>query len=233
MNVMIIPPNGQQQYSDTLEQAFRLRHKVFNETLGWDLPHSHGRETDPYDRNAYHLFAFEAPDTAQKSKASTKTTTATTKIKPGTLAGYWRLSPTTQPTLTGEVFADLFDDGMAPASDVVWEISRFSVDPDMFKGRIQARTRLAAAMCSALMEFAIIHGIAEYISVQDPHITKGARLFFGDPVWQSATVNFGAVDAACYSYAPSLERLYAMRTRYGLGSPVLEQLQTPLFQIAA
>ena len=212
MEIVLVSPDQQRHYTAALDQAYVLRHRVFNETLGWDLPHLNGRERDMYDPLAYHLIAFDTP---------------------GRVGGYWRLTPTTGRYLTGDVFNDLFEGGTAPSSDAVWELSRFSIDNAQFEGRFQSRTRMMVAMGCAVMEFAILNGIAEFLSVQDDYITKGTRLIIGDPHWNSETRNYGACNATCYAYAPSLERLYAMRTRYALGAPVLRQFRLPAYSQAA
>ncbi|WP_308910646.1 acyl-homoserine-lactone synthase [Pseudokordiimonas caeni] len=214
MEVILIAPSLQHLFAAELDQAFALRHKVFNQQMGWGLPHRNGRESDVYDGHAWHLMAFDTP---------------------GRLAGYWRLTPSTHRNLTAEVFGDLFEGGAAPSDPYVWELSRYAIDSDQFAGRTQTMKKLMLAMGCGLMEFAILHGITELLSVQDDHIARHTSTLLGDPEWVSETRDYGATNATCYAYAPSLERLYALRVRYNLGTPVLSQyhLTMPTLQRAA
>jgi len=202
MEVILIAPLQQHLFATELDQAFALRHKIFNEQMGWDLPHRNGRESDVYDGHAWHLMAFD---------------------QPGCLSGYWRLTPTTSRNLTAEVFADLFEGGIAPSDPYIWELSRFAIDGTQFEGRSQSMKKVMLALGCGLMEFAILHGITELLSVQDEHISRHTRPLLGDPQWMSDTRDYGASSATCYAFAPSLERLYALRVRYNLGTPVLSQ----------
>jgi len=203
MKISILTPHESgAESSDSLRAAFRLRHKVFNGELGWGLANTEGMETDRYDSLAHHVLAHD---------------------EAGQLVGYWRLCATTAPYLTGDVFGDLFDDEI-PQAPEIWELSRFCVDNDALEHKLQRRNRAVAAMAAAIQEFCILNGIATLLSVQDEHITKAARLFYGDPTWQTKTLSYGVTTATCYAYMPSLEKLYFLRTRYALAAPVLQKL---------
>ena len=83
----------------------RYRHKVFVETLGWDLATQAGLELDQFDR----------PDTVY-----------VVAREEGRYVGVARLLPTVRPYLLGEVFPQLMGDALPPSSPDVWELSRFA-----------------------------------------------------------------------------------------------------------
>ena len=204
MRITLITPENRQLFHKQLEAIFKLRHEVFNEWLGWDLPHVNGQEFDKYDEWALHL---SATDDA------------------GTLLATWRLMPTTLPYLTAEAFPELLEKIGIISDPSVWDLSRFAVNRPALGANKALQERLLASMASAIYEFGLINGVAEYFSVQNSYITPLANRMLGDPVWQSDTIDTGATDATCYSYVPSMERLYSLRTQFRLSTPVLSQFQ--------
>lgn len=212
MYVTLVTPENKQLFAKELDRAYCLRHEIFNEWMGWDLPHQNGREIDKYDEDCLYLLAFEEDHT---------------------MVGTWRLMPTTMPYLTAEVFPELLDEiGLVSRRDA-WELSRFAIDREYY-GRNKVRlSRLLASMASAVYEFGIMNGVSEFLSVQNRQITAMANRMLGDPIWKSCEINAGATEAACYSYAPTMERLYALRTQFRLNVPVLSQFQVTALQAAA
>lgn len=84
----------------------QYRYRVFEETLQWGLPCERGLELDQFD-HADTLYLMASDDE-------------------GDVVGVARLLPTTSPYLLGEVFPQLLDGKAVPASDEVWELSRFA-----------------------------------------------------------------------------------------------------------
>ncbi|UXH77464.1 acyl-homoserine-lactone synthase [Roseateles amylovorans] len=83
----------------------RYRHRVFIESLQWDLPCDPGHEQDEFDaEGATHLAAFDGDQ----------------------VVGYARLLPTLRPYLLATHFANLLNGAAAPQSAEVWELSRFA-----------------------------------------------------------------------------------------------------------
>lgn len=91
---------------ELFSQMGRYRHKVFVETLGWDLTVRNGEELDQFDR----------PDTLY----------VLSKDEEGNVNGCARLLPTSQSYLLGDVFPQLMNGQPVPCSDDVWELSRFA-----------------------------------------------------------------------------------------------------------
>lgn len=90
-----------------IQHLYAYRYAVFVERLGWQLPGAqNGLEIDQFDR----------PDTIH----------VMARNENGQICGCARLLPTTREYLLGEVFPQLMHGAAPPASDDVWELSRFS-----------------------------------------------------------------------------------------------------------
>jgi acyl homoserine lactone synthase len=124
------------------EAMFRLRHSVFIERLGWNLPASASLETDDYDTPVtQYLVAFDGE----------------------ACIGCWRLLPTTGHYMLPEQFASLLQHDDAPCDPSVWELSRFAI-----RGDSQQPFGFGDATRSMFREvhrFAIDHQIARYVTV--------------------------------------------------------------------
>ena len=84
----------------------RYRHRVFVETLGWQLQCRDALEWDQFDReDTLYVIAQNAV---------------------GDVIGTARLLPTTRPYLLSEVFPVLLNGAAPPQSPTVWELSRFA-----------------------------------------------------------------------------------------------------------
>lgn len=212
MHVTLVTPENRPYFTEALDRSYCLRHEIFNEWMKWDLPHQNGREIDQYDADCLYLLGFEEDHT---------------------LVGTWRLMPTTKPYLTADVFPHLLEEHGLISRPDAWELSRFAIDREYFGHNKVRLSRLLASMASAVYEFGIMNGVSEFLSVQNRMITAMANRMLGDPIWQSEITDAGATDAACYSYAPSMERLYALRTQFRLQAPVLSQFQVTALQAAA
>src|SRR5260370_17439527 len=90
-----------------LEQMHGLRKEVFSDRLGWSVTVSGDLEVDEYDALAP---VYVLSVTAE-----------------GDVLGGVRLLPTIGPYMLRDTFASLLDDLEAPASELLWEASRFAV----------------------------------------------------------------------------------------------------------
>lgn len=89
-----------------MDAVGRYRHKVFVETLGWELVTEHGQERDQFDGEETIYLA--ARDESEN------------------IIGTGRLLPTTGPYLLGDVFPELMGGAEVPRDPRVWELSRFA-----------------------------------------------------------------------------------------------------------
>ena len=129
-----------------LDQAFRLRHKVFVEEKGWsDLQHENGRETDRFDdRYAIHMLYIEA----------------------GRVIGYQRMLPTTRPHLLSEVLAELCE-GERPVGPNIWEWTRYCVEP-AHRERGRKLSPVANALLSGIVEWGLGTGVDSIVIEMNP-----------------------------------------------------------------
>jgi acyl homoserine lactone synthase len=98
----------------SLYQMHRLRKEVFSDRLGWSVTVSGDLEVDEYDALAP---VYVLSVTAE-----------------GDVLGGVRLLPTIGPYMLRDTFASLLDDLEAPASELLWEASRFAVAKNSAKG---------------------------------------------------------------------------------------------------
>lgn len=89
---------------------YRLRSEVFHHRLGWEVHVEQGREHDWFDLIGpyYHCLVAHQDGLA--------------------LLGCCRLLPTLGPNMLRDIFPFLLDNTPMPASDNIWEVSRFAIN---------------------------------------------------------------------------------------------------------
>ncbi len=144
--IHLVTPENDYRYRDEMEQAYRLRHQVFVEEMGWhNLANPDGRETDQFDnKHAVHMLY----------------------IAYGEVLGYQRLLPSTRPHLLSDIMPELCEVERPIGADI-WEISRHCVAPDHRSGGPYA-SPVANALGSGLLEWAIECGVSKFIIEIEP-----------------------------------------------------------------
>jgi acyl-homoserine lactone synthase len=106
--IHVVTPENEHFYRDEMDQAYRLRHKVFVEEMGWkNMAKPDGREMDQFDtKHAVNMLYIEG----------------------GNVLGYQRLLPSTRPYLLSEVMPELCE-VERPVGAHIWEVSRHCVAP--------------------------------------------------------------------------------------------------------
>lgn len=155
---MVIAGKTEDFSNELFSQVGRYRHKVFIETLKWDLKTSDGLELDQFDR----------PDTLYM----------VSQDELGQVNGCARLLPTSQPYLLGEVFPELMNGLPVPCSPDVWELSRFAA-VDFNKRNATALSQFSAGIATKLLRQAIDcageHGAKRLITVSPIGIERLLR----------------------------------------------------------
>ncbi|MCI0467722.1 MAG: GNAT family N-acetyltransferase [Beijerinckiaceae bacterium] len=144
--IHLVTPENEFHYRDEMDQAFRLRHKIFVEQMGWTgLAKEDGREIDQFDtKHAVHMLHIER----------------------GKVLGYQRLLPTSRPHLLSNVMPELCE-GERPEGAHIWEISRHCVVPgERFGGRFACA--IALSMGIAMVEWGLECGISKFIIEIEP-----------------------------------------------------------------
>jgi acyl homoserine lactone synthase len=139
----------------------RFRYQVFVEMLGWQLKTpGDGLELDQFDR----------PDTLY----------VIARDECGSVAGSARLLPTTRPYLLGDVFPQLLHGQPAPATNAVWELSRFAtVDLSVAGTSVlsQFSSPIAVDLLRAAMRCAAERGAERLITVSPLGIERLLRRY--------------------------------------------------------
>ncbi|TPJ81986.1 hypothetical protein FJ434_20875 [Mesorhizobium sp. B2-5-13] len=142
-----------------IEAMFRMRGAVFAERLEWDVTVTNGLEIDRFDaEDPLYLLSVEEGTSA--------------------LQGAVRLLPTTGPNMLRDVFPVLVPGG-APESPLIWESSRFAVNPEAFDAGDRALAnhvvnRTTIELLCGIVEVCQRAGIEHVVSVFDARM---ARIF--------------------------------------------------------
>jgi len=119
----------------------RLRHRVFIERQGWQVPTYCGLEYDQFDTPAAKYILW--------------------LDNQGHARGVTRLIPTTRPYMVQTLWPQLVE-GELPQTDSVWEASRFACDRDLDAA---TRRQVVAELICSCQEFGVANGIRKYLSV--------------------------------------------------------------------
>jgi acyl-homoserine lactone synthase len=144
--IHIVTPENQHLFRDEMEQAYRLRHRVFVEDMKWtDLAKEDGREIDQFDdKHAVHMLYIES----------------------GKVLGYQRMLPSTRPHLLSEVLPQLCE-YERPVGSHIWEWTRYCVDP-AHRERGRSLSPVANALLSGIVEWGLASGISTIIIEMNP-----------------------------------------------------------------
>ncbi|MDZ5449155.1 MULTISPECIES: acyl-homoserine-lactone synthase [Labrys] len=142
-------------HTETLDALYQMRARVFKDRLDWDVNVSNGREIDYFDdcdpvylisRNQY----------------------------TGRVEGGLRLLPTTGPNMLRDVFSVLLPDGEIVESPLIWESSRFAIDPDLANDGNRRLHSVTTELLCGIVEVGMLAGIDFVVSVYDARM---ARIF--------------------------------------------------------
>jgi acyl-homoserine lactone synthase len=133
-------------YRDAMEQAYRLRHDVFVDELGWsDLKREDGREIDQFDDSrAVHMLCIEGDR----------------------VLGYQRLLPSLRPHLLSDVLRHLCDDEL-PVGPDIWEWTRYCVAPGC-RDRGRMLSPVGNMLLSSIVEWGLDNGVSKIIIEMNP-----------------------------------------------------------------
>jgi acyl homoserine lactone synthase len=132
------------EFSSTeLWDMYRLRARIFNERMGWEVSMLSGMEVDGYDAlDPYYMLIRGAS---------------------GHVLGCWRLLPTEGPYMLKDTFPQLLHGKAAPQAGETWELSRFAIDTAGPQGF--GFTGLALEAMRQVVAFGHSMGIKNYVTV--------------------------------------------------------------------
>jgi len=195
--------------SRVLDEAMRLRHKVFVEEKGWNsLRRDDGRDVDQFD---------------------TPATVHHVAIVNGEVAGYQRFNATTGPHLLVDVHNELCD-APSPRGSHVWEWSRYCV-ARKFK-REGAFCDVASTMLIGALEWGEPLGILNFVLEFHPvWITRFLELGFDvKPLGLPKDYDGEPTIAVCLGYGENTyQRMLELR---GIHGPVLNVNRAAIQKVA-
>uniref|UniRef100_Q11FX5 Acyl-homoserine-lactone synthase n=1 Tax=Chelativorans sp. (strain BNC1) TaxID=266779 RepID=Q11FX5_CHESB len=144
--LLIINSQNAHRHRKEMDEAFRLRHRIFVEEKGWtDLRSDHGRETDHFDdEHAVHMLY----------------------ITDERVVGYQRMLPTTRPHILSEVLPELCE-SERPAGPEIWEWTRYCVEPG-YRERGRMLSPVANALLSGIVEWGLETGVSTILIEMNP-----------------------------------------------------------------
>jgi acyl-homoserine lactone synthase len=144
--IHLVTADNRHLFHDEMEQAYRLRHRVFVEEMKWtDLEKPDGREIDQFDdEHAVHMLYIEE----------------------GKVLGYQRMLPSMRPHLLSDVLPQLCE-GDRPVGEHIWEWTRYCVEPG-HRERGRALSPVANALLSGIVEWGLERGISSIIIEMNP-----------------------------------------------------------------
>lgn len=177
----------------------RLRHRLFVERQGWDVPSYRGMEHDEFDTPAaQYLLWLDAE---------------------GETRGMVRLLPTAQPYMVKKLWPDLVP-GELPESDSVWEATRFGCDHDL---DATTRRRAVAEILCAMHEFGIVNEVDRYLAVMPIRLLKHVIVKAGCHVTMLGPQRtFGRLRATAAYLAVNRNVLAELRRRACIVNPVFQ-----------
>ena len=200
--IEVISSANRERYVDELDQIFRLRHRVFNERLGWDVASVDGRERDAFD-DLDPVYLFGRGPT-------------------GEVSATWRLLPTTGPNMLRDTFAHLLGERPVPCHPAIWETSRFAVETEAGDDEGLALVgRVTRELFCGLVEWGMANGVREIVAVYDVRIAKLHPRIGCRPKWRTKGQRMGNTIAMVGAFDLDEAVLSKMRARVGVTAPVL------------
>jgi acyl homoserine lactone synthase len=200
--LQLINPECYGEFIDDLAEMHRLRYRVFKERLGWDVEVSGDMEIDEFDacRPAY-LLQTDDEDRIQ---------------------GCVRLLSTTGPTMLRDTFPALLDGQAAPASDAIWESSRFGVDLCTREAKTAGSiARATYELFAGMIEFGLMRRLTDIVTVTDARMERILCRARWPLKRLGAPRPIGKTIAVAGYLEVSRERLRSVRQAGGLSAPAI------------
>lgn len=144
--ITLIEPGNRERHHALLEGAYRLRHAVFVEEMGWEnLRRADGREIDRFDTDDIVEMVVEVD---------------------GAVVGYQRLLPTMQPYLLSDVYPHLCDEA-PPRDPALYEWTRFAVAKE-HRGEGRSLGPVALDLVTSFVEWGLASGVNAVVVEMSP-----------------------------------------------------------------
>jgi acyl homoserine lactone synthase len=200
--IEVIQSHRRGAFPAEMDAMHRIRKKVFHDRLGWDVSIIGDWEIDGFDAlDGVYLVAKD--DNAK-------------------VVGSIRLLPTTNYNMLNDIFPVLLPEGGKIESPLIWEASRFSVDPDaevpLTRNRLSKPT---AELILGMNEFGRRLGLTHVVTVYDAFVARILRRADckGEPISEPIRIGKTLAYAALFEIGDEMER--AVRQASGVHHPVI------------
>jgi len=200
--IQLITSSSYGEFSGTLVEMYRMRHRVFKLRMAWDIQTSGDMEMDDFD--ALHPVYL------------------TNVAEDGLVQGSVRLLPSLGPTMLRDTFSVLLEGHPAPSAPNIWESSRFAIDvaANAPKGE-HGISRAAYELFAGMVEFGLSRQLTDIVTVTDVRMERILRRA-GWPLRRIGNASrIGSTLAVAGYLAISNEILANLRKAGGLSTPVL------------
>jgi acyl homoserine lactone synthase len=203
------------QYPRETDAMFQLRTRQFHDRLKWNVNVVDGWETDEYDdMNPLYVVSIDEST--------------------GQIRGSLRFLPTTGPHMMNGAFGDFFDKPFEIESPLIWECSRFSIEPARKHGRISGSSlrETTFELMHGGCEVAMMAGIEQVVGVFDPFMLRVYRRTGWGPeiIASSDRTNHGPIFLGLWDVSEA--SLMSIRDRSGIKDTVLEAQSLPSMEVA-
>lgn len=197
--IIVIDGINKDRFTNILDDMYKLRARVFQDRMGWDVRVLHGRETDEFDElNPAYIVSLD--DDYQ-------------------VIGCARLLQTTGPHMLSDVFYDILDGEPPLRSATIWESTRFCVDRErLSKGTLRNSVSYTTAeLMVGIMEYARAAGISDIITVIDPLMDRVMKRSENAPYgYVGKTADMGKVKALAALVDCTEDRIERVRNFAGI-----------------
>lgn len=206
------------QHTFEIDRMHTIRAEVFHRRLQWDVNVEDGWEIDVFDeQNPLYLLSLD-PETED-------------------VRGSVRLLPTTGPNMLRDVFSDLLPNDLQIADPLIWESSRFSIDPDhACKARVCGQVNeVTAELLLGMAEIGQLIGLRHIVSVYDATMARLFRRAQCKAETIGSPVRFGRVMTYAGLFKTDEDMIASLRKASGISGSVLEKAvpTDPLYALVA
>lgn len=196
--ILVVTPDNRARYGRQIEDYYRIRKTVFNDTLGWDVTVDGDLEYDRYDFMPCTYVLSVNPD--------------------GEVVGGLRQMSMAGPNLTWEAFHDMVPDPAALLSPKITETTRFAIRPQEKDIRVMSGVnRTAIELSNASLEIGLANGITRHVAICEENIVRLTKSFGIACETIGRREIPGAQPILCVSWevsAASLEKLAWIKERF-------------------
>jgi N-acyl-L-homoserine lactone synthetase len=213
--IRIFHGRDRSQFPIETDEMYRLRARQFNDRLKWNVRVVDGWEIDEYDEmNPLYLVSVDEST--------------------GLIKGSLRFLPTTGPHMMSGSFGNYFDVPFEMQSPLIWECSRFSIEPMTKHGRISgsALRDTTFELMHGGCEVAMMAGISQVVGVFDPFMLRVYRRTGWGPeiVATSNATGHGPIYLGIWDVSEA--SLLSIKQRSGIKDTVIEVTELSKLEVA-